>query len=157
VKNLYLRRESQSAPMSPDRAVLRRARIDAERVAPTMKKSPLGLPTFLAGGAAVSGGLSSVARAAANAKSGRIPLLIATVVLALLALGLSWVVLRGAGTARRRIKLTIDRPLKALYETIGACGKPPKDQARQFALIAVLLTGAGVLVVAIGAVAAFFA
>lgn len=115
------------------------------------------VPTFLAGGAALSGGLSSVGRAAATARSGKLPLVIATIALALVALALSWVVLRGAGTARKRIKLTLDRPSKALYETIGACGKPPKDQARQFALIAIILTGAGVLVVGVGAIAAVFA
>lgn len=157
VKNLYVRRESQCAPLVPERAMLRRARIDAERVAPTMKKSPLGLPTFLAGGAALSGGLSWVGRAAATASSGKVPLVIATVLLALVALGVSWVVLRGAGVARKRIRLTVDRPVKALYETIGACGKPPRDQSRQFALVAVLLTGVGVLVVVAGAIAAVFA
>jgi hypothetical protein len=50
----------------------------------------------------------------------------------------SFVILQGSAIARRRISLTLDRPLKALYETIGRCGDPPKDQARVFAILSVV-------------------
>ena len=53
--------------------------------------------------------------------------------------GVAWVILRGAAVARRRIKLTLDGPLNALWETIGRCGSPPSDPARTFGLIAVIL------------------
>jgi len=33
----------------------------------------------------------------------------------------------------------LDQPLRALWETIGAAGHPPRDQSRQFAIIAVVL------------------
>jgi hypothetical protein len=37
----------------------------------------------------------------------------------------SWVILRDAAVARRRIVLTTEKPFDALYETIGRCGGPP--------------------------------
>jgi hypothetical protein len=42
--------------------------------------------------------------------------------------------------ARRRIRLTTDPPLEALWETIGRCGHPPRDQARAIAFVAIILT-----------------
>ena len=38
-----------------------------------------------------------------------------------------------------RIRLAVDQPLKALYETIGSCGSPPKDQSYNFAVYAIVL------------------
>ena len=37
----------------------------------------------------------------------------------------------------------MDRPLGGLWETIGWCGRPPKDQALLFATIAIVLTLVG--------------
>lgn len=150
IKNLYIRRETQCAKDAVERHMLRRARIDAERIAPTLKKNPLGVPTFLLGGAFLSGILSFLGGAAQSAQSGKLALIIATVVLTLVTLGVSYVVLVGSAVARKRIKLTLDRPTRALWETIGACGKPPKDDAKQFALIAIILSGLGLLIVVIG-------
>jgi hypothetical protein len=59
---------------------------------------------------------------------------------------------RGAAVARRRIRLTVERPLAALYETIGRCGRPPRDNARTVALYAILLTIVAGLVVPLGVV-----
>ena len=150
IKNLYIRRETQCAKDAVERHMLRRARIDAERIAPTLKKNPLGVPTFLLGGAFLSGILSFLGGAAQSAQSGKLALIIATVVLTLVTLGVSYVVLVGSAVARKRIKLTLDRPTRALWETIGACGQPPKDDAKQFALIAIILSGLGLLIVVIG-------
>ena len=63
-----------------------------------------------------------------------------TIVVFLVFLLASWVILRGAATARRRIVMTTMRPMEALWETIGRCGKPPGDQSKTFALIALILT-----------------
>jgi hypothetical protein len=41
--------------------------------------------------------------------------------------------------ARRRIHLALDEPVRAVYETIGACGPPPKDQTTNFAIYAIAL------------------
>ena len=53
--------------------------------------------------------------------------------------GLAWASLYAAGVARRRIRLSTEQPVKALYETIGACGKPPKDDSYNFAVYAIVL------------------
>jgi len=58
----------------------------------------------------------------------------------LLALAVSWLMLRGAALASRRIRLATRGPLSALWSTIGRCGNPPKDQTRTFVLISIGLT-----------------
>lgn len=155
IRNLYLRREANAAKSTPERFMLRRARIDADRVLPTLKKNALGLPTFLLGGAVVSWVSTTLGQAVEGAKS-KIGFIVALLVLFVAFACLSWVVLRGAAIARHRIRLSLDAPLNALWETIGAAGKPPKDAARQFALVAIILTGVGFLVIPIVLVFAFF-
>jgi hypothetical protein len=150
IKHLYIRRESQCPPTSPERFIVRRARIDAERVQPTLKSNPIGVPAFLLGGAFLSSILSSISRGLSSASSSRTGVLIAAFVLCVVIALASWIVVRGAAVARTRIRLSLDKPLAALWETIGAAGKPPKDQARVFALIATLLPMIGVVVLLIG-------
>ncbi len=58
--------------------------------------------------------------------------------------------LKGAAIARRRIKLTTDQPLDALYQTVGRCGRPPQDQARLFALVALILMALAWVAVPVG-------
>lgn len=154
IRNLYLRREAQCPPRSEERFLVRRARIDAERVAPTLKKNPVGVPAFLLGGAFLGSILSSIGRTASNASSSQVGLIVLAIILFLFTAGLSWVVIRGAGVARARIRLTLDAPLKALWETIGAAGRPPRDSARQFALIATLLPAVGGVLLLVGIVIA---
>lgn len=155
IKNLYIRREANAAPNIPERFMLRRARIDAERIMPTLKKNPLGVPTFLLGGAVLSSLTSALGNAIEGAKT-KIGLIIASVLLfAVLAL-ITWAVLRGAAVARHRIRLSLDKPLNALWETIGACGKPPKDSAKAFALIATIVTVVSFIVLPLGVGLAFF-
>lgn len=51
-------------------------------------------------------------------------------VVAVLLLGvLSWAAIYSAAVARRRIRLTTDQPIQALYDAIGAAGDPPRDQS----------------------------
>jgi hypothetical protein len=50
------------------------------------------------------------------------------------------VVLRGAALASRRIRLSVGEPLRDLWQTLGSCGKPPRDQSRRFAAVAITLT-----------------
>ncbi|MEQ1703452.1 MAG: hypothetical protein ABMA25_25370, partial [Ilumatobacteraceae bacterium] len=54
IRKLYERREANSIWGSPEHVMLRRARIDASRVEAGYKGNPLGLPTFLLGGAVFS-------------------------------------------------------------------------------------------------------
>ena len=65
----------------------------------------------------------------------------------LLALIASWLILRGAALASRRIRLATRGPAAALWSAIGWCGKPPKDQSRTFVVLSVALTlGSWILV-----------
>jgi hypothetical protein len=155
IKNLYVRREANSPRDSAERRMLRWARMDAERILPTLKKNPLGVPTFLLGGAVISW-ISSALGAAMDGAKSKIGLLLLIFVLFLLLIGVSWAVLRGSAVARKRINMSLDGPLKALWETIGAAGKPPKDSARQFALIAIILTGVVFILIPIALVVAVF-
>ncbi len=150
LRHLYSRREASSAWDSPEHHMLRRARIDIERIAPGLKGRALGLPTFLLGGAFIStilGGLKSLGEAIQNNNS---ILVVATVIMFIVFAGASWAILQAAAISRRRIKLTLDKPLAALFETIGACGNPPKDQSLSFALYAIVLTGLGWLILPLG-------
>jgi len=60
-------------------------------------------------------------------------------VLAVVFGGLAWAALYAASVARRRIRLSTDQPIRALWETIGACGNPPKDSSYDFAIYAIVL------------------
>lgn len=143
IRELYTRRLAWIPAGDPWRMVLVRARLDTERARDAYREKPGGLPTFLLGGAAVSS-IAQLARggasAAAGSSAGAVVAVAVTFVLLVIS---SWVILRAAAVARRRIRLTLDRPLAALWETIGWCGHPPKDAARQFALVAIALTVAG--------------
>lgn len=155
IRHLYSRREANSVWGSPEHRMLRRARIDAERVGPGLKGKALGLPTFLVGGAFISTitrGLTTIGGSATEDKK---ILMIVSIVLGVLFAAMSWVVLYAASVARRRIRLTIDQPIRALFETIGAAGDVPRDDSMTFALIALIFTLlAGVVVPVV--ITAFF-
>ena len=69
IRDLHIRREANASRETADRSMLRRARIDADRMLPTLKKNTLGIPTFLVGGAAASWLSSTLGRAVEGAKS----------------------------------------------------------------------------------------
>ena len=62
------------------------------------------------------------------------------IVVAVVLASVAWAAIVGAAVARRRIRLSTDQPLDALWETIGACGKPPRDSSYDFAVYAIVLT-----------------
>lgn len=153
LRDLYSRRLGWVPVGDPSRMVLIRARLDIERSMPSFKKSAGGFPAFLVGGAAVSS-LTQGARSGASAAAGsRAGVIVAVIASSLLLGAASWTILRGAAVARRRIQLALDRPLLALWETIGWCGKPPKDSSKPFAIIAITLTIGGWLLIPLGVIA----
>ncbi len=154
IRQLYARRESSCLAEDPARPLLSRARIHAERVAQGYKRNPIGLPgvAVVLGGAAIS----SLGRVVLDALSPtRTFAVIATVIAFVVVAGAAWIILQGSAVARRRIRLTVEQPLSALWETIGRCGRPPRDQAREFAFYAILLTALGWIVIPVGAAIAF--
>ena len=147
ITNLYTRRWTSAPKGTPDAAMLRRAAWHLERVAPGYKGRSLALPTFLLGGAFLSSISSLMGNLVDSGKKNTAVLvgLLVAVYLVLFALG--WCLLRGAAVARTRIKLALDEPLKILWDTVGAAGNPPKDQAMDFALYAFIILGLSAIVV----------
>lgn len=139
IRKLYERREANSATGSPERAMLRRARVDATRVEPGFKGKPLGIPAFLLGGAAISGLFSAAQNVLRSALESKILSVLFGLIVVMIFVGAAWSAVYGAAVARRRIRLALDQPIQALYETIGACGDPPKDQSTNFAIYAIVL------------------
>jgi len=139
IRQLYARRWANSAKGSPEFGMLRLARLEMDRIAPDYQRKSVGLPTFLVGGAALSGLASLFQQVLVAAAHNRVLLLVVAGVFVALALGGFWCILRAAAIARRRVRIALDQPLRALWETIGAAGHPPRDQSRQFAIIAVVL------------------
>ena len=139
IRKLYERREVNCADGTPERAMLRRARTDASRVEPGFKGKALGIPAFLVGGAALSALFSAIQSAVRSALENKILTIVFGLIVVLVFLGAAWSTVYGAAVARRRIHLALDEPIRALYETIGACGDPPKDQTTTFAIYAIVL------------------
>lgn len=152
LRKLYARREANCLPDDPARHQLRRARMHADLVGEGFKKNPLGVPSFLLGGAVLSSIVGSVVNGFATASGDRTGWIVIGVVLLILSTIASWAILRGAAVARRRIVLTTEKPFKALYETIGRCGNPPGDASKQFALISMIILIAGWAVIPLVAV-----
>ena len=136
---LYARREANCLPGDPDKRKLTRTRYHMEKITPGLKRSALGIPAFLLGGAVFSSLMGLLQQAVTTALSTVLSRVIATLVLGMVIVGVAWVILRGAAVARRRIHMTLDGPLQALWQTVGRCGKPPQDPSRNIALIAVIL------------------
>jgi hypothetical protein len=138
LRNLYGLREIQALPASEERRELHRARLDAERMVDALQTRELALPAFLVGGAALPV-FASLGRITGLFESTLWATVIG-VIGTLVALAASWVILRGAALASRRIRLATRAPLQALWNTIGWNGRPPKDSTRKFVLVSVGLT-----------------
>ena len=152
LRDLYDRRLGWTDRGDPTRMVLFKASQDVKRTRETFTRNPVPLPTFLLGGAAISV-VASAAQALVDLAFGNAGgAVVAVLVVTLLFAGLAAAVVRGAAVARRRIRLTVERPMLALWETVGRAGRPPEDQARMFAFWGVILTVISWVVVPAGLV-----
>jgi hypothetical protein len=154
---LYARRESQSVVGSSERRMLARARIQADRLVLGYHGGRFPLPTVLIGGAALPVLASISHRFGTLRGAGPLPIIAIGLLLALAFAALAWVLLQGAGLAHRRIKVALAPSLAALYETVGHCGNPPRDESANIAIAAIALTALAwfVLPIAIAIIAAF--
>lgn len=139
IRKLYERREANSTWGSPAHVMLRRARINAVQVEQGLRSNPVGVPGFLLGGAVLSGLFSTLGGLVNSALRDDVDRIVLAVALLAVLLGLSWVAIYAASIARRRIRLTTEQPVQALWDTIGAAGDPPRDHSYHFALIAIVL------------------
>lgn len=149
LRDLYGRREAQALPGSPERSLLRQARVEVMRLRDGYKTNALGLPTFLFGALLVPAGASLGRLFGGFGALSATGAIILTVVAVLFSMFASWVILRGAAMAHRRRRLAIRHPLEAVWETVGNCGKPPRDDAMTFAYIAIIVTIVGGVVLPI--------
>lgn len=147
IRKLYERREANSVWGSPEHVMLRRARLDASRVEAGFKGNPLGIPTFLLGGAVLSGFVSVINGFLQWAFRPGVGILVFAAIFCVLFFGLAWASLYSAGVARRRIRLSTEQPMKALWETIGAAGEPPHDESYNFAVYSIVLLVLSLVVV----------
>jgi hypothetical protein len=140
LRNLYWLRAMQAAPGTPERPLLRRARAEAEGLIVVFSRRELGLPSFVIGGLLVPLTLTVLRLAQGVSFVSWWATTIAAVVGGIVVLAVSWVILRGAAMASRRIRLATRAPMNALWAAIGWCGRPPRDQSRKFTIIAIVLT-----------------
>jgi hypothetical protein len=151
LRKLYALREANSVPGSAEYRMLTVARRQLDRVSADLSRRAGGLPAFLVGGAALSAVSSSVREVTAS----RLVLLVVAAVTVALAIAAFWCVITAAAIARRRIRIALDAPLRALYETLGAAGDPPRDRSRDFVVIAVILLALAWVVVPLALTIAF--
>lgn len=148
MRHLYGRREARVRRDDPIRRSLAHARIEVERLAPGFKGNPIGVPGIFIG--LLVPVIAAASQSLASLFGGGQTALVLLGVIAFFLFGaLAWVFLRGAAVARRRIRLTVEEPLRALWETIGGAGGPPTDDARMIALFAIVLTAVGWLLIPI--------
>ena len=154
LRDLYWLREMEAVDGSEEMKLLRAARIDAEGLVVVFTRRQVGLPSFVLGGALISV-LATAGRAAEGLAFGSWwAAVVAGALGALIGLGGSWVIVRGAAMASRRSRRSVKPALDVLWAAIGSCGDPPRDQSRKFALIGITLTvGAWLIVPAVVAVA----
>lgn len=138
LRNLYGLREAQAVPSSQARLELHRARVDADRMVDALKTREIGIPTFLIGGALIPL-VASIGRATGLLRDFRFAGVLGLIGV-LIALLVSWFILRGTAMASRRIRLATLGPAATLWQTIGFCGSPPRDQSRKFVIAAIVLT-----------------
>jgi len=140
LRNLYWIREMQATEGSRELELLQVARQDAQALVEITKSRELGVPTFMLGGILLPLTLTVWRLASGFTYDHWWVAVLVGLVGVLVGLGASWVILRGAALASRRVRLSVARPLEALWVTIGNCGTPPKDRSRKFAVVAVSLT-----------------
>ena len=146
LRRLYALREANSVPGSAEYRMLTLARRQLDRVAADLSRRSGGLPAFLVGGAVLSAASSTVQEVTRS----RLVLLVVAVVTAALAVAAFWCVITAAAIARRRTRIALDAPLRALYATLGAAGDPPTDRSRDFVVYALLLLALAWVVVPLG-------
>ena len=139
IRRLYERRFAVAASGSRERALLLRARNDITVVDDGFSGGGAGVPAFVVGGALLStifATAESWLLAVFNTPFG---VSLVSVIAVLLLIVLAWSAMYAAAVARRRIHLTTQLPARRLWDAVGSCGDPPKDQSFLFALIAIVL------------------
>ncbi len=140
ILSLYSAREAASIAGTQERRMLRSARIQGEMMEGRFRERPFAIPTFLLGGVALSTVVSVLDDALRTAFGTTLGIIVVSLTIGTVLAGLAWCALYAAGVARRRIRLSTDRPMASLWDAIGSCGPPPADRSYHFALYGIALT-----------------
>jgi hypothetical protein len=155
MRNLYWLREMETDARAPEREELRRAREDADALVSIFKRREIGLPSFVIGAVLIPV-FATGWRVTQGVAFRNIWVAVVTgIVTILVVVGGSWVILRGAAMASRRIRLSTRPALDDVWRTVGSCGRPPKDHSRRFAVIAITLTVGAWVVLPVAVALAF--
>ena len=136
VRRLYELRECYAEYGSDAYRMLRRARVQATLLERDLRGNPLGVPSFLVGGAVLSAIISVLQKSVGSALDSAVGLTVVAIVFSLVVGGVAWSLLRAAAIARQRIYLATEQPMTHLWQVIGNCGNPPRDQSYDLALVA---------------------
>jgi hypothetical protein len=139
MRNLYWVREMEAPGESYEFRVLRPARFDALGLVEIMKSREIGVPSFVFAGLLIPLAASIWRLADGFRFDSWVVALVVGLLWVAIGLGLSWIILRGTAMASRRIRLATHEPLRELWDSVGNCGRPPKDQSRAFAFVAITL------------------
>jgi hypothetical protein len=154
LRNLYWMREMEAPPDSRELKLLRPARFDANYLVEIMRSREIGVPSFVIAGLLIPLGASIWRLMTGFTFDDWWVALVIGLVGVAIGVGLSWIVLRGSAMASTRIRLAVREPLLAVWDSVGHCGRPPKDGSRKFAIISiVLMVGVWVVFPAIVALA----
>ena len=147
MRNLYWLRELESHEGSREETLLTRAREDAQTLETVFAGRAIGVPAFVIGGVLIPVTVSMWNVSSRVAVTNWWVAAIGGVVSAVMVLGISWILLRGAAMANRRTRLAVEAPLEAVWTAVGNCGRPPKNQSRKFVFVGILLSVAAWIVV----------
>ena len=139
IRRLYERRFAVAASGSLERALLPRARNDITVIDDGFASGAAGVPAFLVGGAVLSTVFASIESTLLAIFHTPIGVSVVSVIAVLLLILLAWSAMYAAAVARRRIRLSTQLPARGLWDAVGFCGDPPKDQSFLFAVIAIVL------------------
>lgn len=154
MRNLYWVREMEAPSNSTELKLLRPARIDASALVEIMRSREIGVPSFVIAGLLIPLG-ATVWRLVTGFTFEHwwVAVLVGLVGVAV-GVSLSWIVLRGSALASSRIRLSAREPLNAVWESVGSCGRPPKDRSRKFVTVSIaLMAGVWIVLPAIVALA----
>lgn len=146
LRNLYWLREMEATSDSTELKLLRPARFDANSLVEIMRSREIGVPSFVIAGLLIPLG-ATIWRLMTGFTFGEwwLATVVGLVGVAV-GVGLSWIVLRGSAMASKRIRLSTREPLQSVWDSVGSCGRPPRDGTRKFATISIVLM-AGVWIV----------
>jgi len=141
IQRLYATREASSIPGSREHRILRRARLQAGVVNEGFGGAHGGVPTtaLLAGGGALSAAFAVIRATLGPLFQSKLATIVLLLGLGAIVFGLAWAFLYAAAVARRRIRLSTDLSVRALWEAVGACGEPPRDRSYALALLSIVL------------------